>query len=196
MASSLNNLGDIYAFEGLFDMAADCYARALEMDPARNAERAMRSAHALSARGALAEASLLMERIEELAGDQLELEDRTTLLRVRASNALAAGADAEQAAVLEEIVALNPLDGDAIILLGDYYVRAGEPERAVLYYERAANIEAFEARAKTRHGELLVSQTKYAEALPLLRRAQALDPRDHVEDYLQRVERFAKAKGP
>ena len=68
-------------------------------------------------------------------------------------------------------------------------LRAGDLEKAVFYFERAASVEAFEADARVRHAQLLVGQGKYAEALPLLRRAQELKPREHVQQFLEQVER-------
>ena len=56
------------------------------------------------------------------------------------------------------------------------------------------SLEKFEADAKVRHAQLLVGQRKYAEALPLLRRAQELKPREDVQKFLEQVERFAKSR--
>ena len=43
---------------------------------------------------------------------------------------------------------LDPLDGSSLIMLGQYYGRIGEAEKAYFKYERAANVEEFEANAK------------------------------------------------
>ncbi len=96
--------------------------------------------------------------------------------------------------MLEEIVGLDPLDGEALILLGQHSNRNGDTERAVFYYERAANIEKYEADARVRHAQLLVGMGKYDEALPLLRKAQQLKPRDDVLKYMEQVERIAKPR--
>ena len=64
----------------------------------------------------------------------------------------------------------------------------------MLHYERAAGLPAFEADAKVCHAQLLVGQGKNAEAVPLLKRAQQLKPRDHVQQYLEQVERSATGK--
>jgi hypothetical protein len=45
-----------------------------------------------------------------------------------------------------------------------------------------------------RHAQLLVGQGRYAEALPLLRRAQAIKPRENVQAYIDQVERVAQAR--
>jgi hypothetical protein len=41
---------------------------------------------------------------------------------------------------------------------------------------------------------LLVGQARYAEALPLLRRAQQVKPRETVQQFLDQVERVAQGK--
>jgi hypothetical protein len=60
---------------------------------------------------------------------------------------------------------------------------------------RAAAIsEKFEADAKVRLAQLLVGQGKYSEALPLPRRAQTINLRDNVQQYLDQVERLSKSR--
>lgn len=107
---------------------------------------------------------------------------------------MATGAGEEEARVLEQIVALDPLDGEALILLGQYHGRRAEYERAVLQYERAAALPGFEADAKVRHAQLLAGQGRYAEALPLLRRAQQVKPRATTQQFLEQVEKVAGGK--
>lgn len=61
-------------------------------------------------------------------------------------------------------------------------------------FERAESLEKREADAKVRHAQLLVQQGKYVEALPWLRRAHDLKPRDDIQKYLEQVERIAKSR--
>jgi len=191
---SLNMLADIYVNEELFDLAVESYLLALDAGPDSPAERPLRAARLLAARGALDPARRLVERIEQLHGGNLALSDRKDLLKLRARMAVADGAGDEEARVLEEIVLLDPLDGEALLLLGQHATRTEDPERAVFYYERAANLEDFEADARVRLAQLHVGQGRYDDALPLLRRAQALKPRDNVQKYLDQVERLAQAR--
>jgi tetratricopeptide (TPR) repeat protein len=148
----------------------------------------------LTARGALQETRALIERLEALSGASLDETQRRDLLKLRARIAVAEGAGAEEAGILRQIVALEPTDGEALLLLGQHHSRAAEPEQAIFYYERAASLPQFEADAKVRHAQVLVGQQRYDEALALLRRAQQLNPRDHVQSYLEQVERVARAK--
>jgi tetratricopeptide (TPR) repeat protein len=193
-ADSLNMLGDIYVNEQLFELAVSSYIRAMDKDEHGTPARAVRAAKVMVARGALHETQKLVEHIEQRFGDQLSTEDRKDLLKLQVRMAVAEGAGDQEVRALEQIVALDPLDGEALILLGQHSARAGDAEQAIFYYERAAGIEGYEADAKVRQAQLLVSQTKYAEALPLLRRAQELKPRDNVRKYLDQVEALAKTR--
>jgi len=188
---TLNMLGDIYINEGLYAAAVDTYERAIELDLDTRPDRALRAARVMVAQGAYEETGALLESIEDLYGFALEDEDRKELLRVQARIAVAEGAGEDQVRILEEIIRMDPLDGDALILLGQHFHRNEEPERAILYFERAAGLDAFEADARVWHAQVLVSQQKYQEALPLLRRAQSVRPRESVQEFIEQVERFA-----
>jgi tetratricopeptide (TPR) repeat protein len=193
-ADSLNTLGDIYVNEELFDLAIDSYSSAMEKSADASPVRAIRAAKVLVAHAAFRETRELVQRIDAVYGDRLETDQQKDLLKLRARLAVADGSGEEEARVLEQIVALDPLDGEALILLGQHAARGGDPERAILCYQQAAAIEAFEADAKIRHAQLLVQEHRYTEALPLLRRAQVLKPRDNVQEYLEQVERIAQTR--
>ncbi len=192
--ASLAHLGDIYVNQELFDLALEAYLRSLQLSTDTDPERFLRAARVLAAHGASGEARALLAGLESSVGEGLGVTDRKKLLKLRARLAVAEGAGGEEARMLEEIVALDPLDGDALILLGQHSQREGDIEQAVFYFERAAGLEGFEAGAKIRHAQLLVGQSRYAEALPLLRRAQLLEPRDSVQEYIDQIERVAQAR--
>jgi tetratricopeptide (TPR) repeat protein len=194
-SDSLTMLGDIYVNEKMFGLAVDTYIRGMEKASKGDAERFVRAAKVMVANGAVDETVRLIKHIEQVHGEHLAVDDRKDLLKLRARLAVAReSGDDEEVRVLKEIVELDPLDGEALILLGQHYGRATDTERAAFYYERAASIEKFEAEAKLRHAQLLVKQQKYTEALPLLRRAQLLNPRENVQKYLEQVERVAKTR--
>ena len=185
---SLNTLGDIYVNEELFELASGAYLRALQGNPEAGVERALYGAKVLVARSADAHRLLdALSQVEELSPAQ-----HKDLLKLQAKVAVATGASEEEARLLNEIVQLDPLDGEALLLLGQYHRLREDPETAIFYFERAASLEEFEADAKVRHAQVLVSMAKYGEALPLLRQAQAIDERDHIQAYLEQVERIVK----
>jgi tetratricopeptide (TPR) repeat protein len=187
----LENLGDIYANEGLFDLAVGAYLRALAKDLAASPKRALRAARFLASRALPVETRALLDGIQAACGDRLAASASKEILMLRARVAAAEQAGEEEVRLLEEIVALDPQDGEALLQLGQLRARTGDAESAILLFERAAALEAFESDAKVRHAQLLVGQGRYAQALPLLRRAQTLKPRDSLRDYLDQVERAA-----
>ncbi len=193
-ADSLNMLGDIYINEQLYELAVDSYIRAMKKDSGSKPDRALRSAKVLAARAAYEETRQLIQQIERQYADQLSDAQRKEMLKLRARLAVADGSAEEEVTVLKEIVELDPLDGEALILLGQYYGRKGETEQAIFYYERAAAIEEHAADAKIRHAQLLVQNGKYSEGVPLLRQAQQLKYRENVQEYLEQVERIAKTR--
>lgn len=190
-AQSLALLGDIYTQDELFDMATSAYVRALRMDGAAGVERALQSAKVLASRGANDQSERLATVLEGEFADELGETEAKELLRLKARIALATGAGDDEAAVLVELLELDPLDGDALIKLGQHARRNGDVEQAIFYFERAQGVAEFEGEALVRHAQALVSQGSYGQAVPLLRRAQELDPKPDLQLYLEQVERLA-----
>ncbi len=192
---TLNLMGDLYLNEGRLDLAARAYGRAVQVDPGQSPARAVRNVEVLAGRGGMNEARELSANVRSIYFGRLPEEDAQKLLKLEARIAVAEGNGGEAVVILEEVVAKNPLDGDALMLLGQHYARTGEPEKALVYFERAANLEQYEATAKLRQAQVLVGQGKYQEALPLLRRAQEIKPSEDVARYLEQVERLVRSKG-
>ncbi len=190
----LVTLADIYVNEGLLDVAVETHLEALSSSGGGTAQRALRAARVLVARGALFEAERIVRVLDDEHRMRLRTDDRKEILRIGARIAVARGSTGEEARLLEEIVELDPLDGEALLLLGQHRARLGDNEAAVLYYERAAALENYEADARVRHAQLLVGEGRHAEALPLLRRAQSLRPRDNVQQFLEQIERLSQGR--
>jgi tetratricopeptide (TPR) repeat protein len=192
---SLNRLGDIYVSEGLPDLAVGAYLRGIDLDGEQPVARPMHAAEVLAAHGALPQAKQVAQHIHDAWQARLGDDDKHKLLKLEARLSMADGAGSpETAKVLDEIIAMDPLDGDALLLLGQYWAKQHEPDKAMFFYERAESIDAFEVRAKIRHAQVLVNLGRYADAVPLLRRAQEVTPSDDIAQYLAQVEHIAKAK--
>ncbi len=192
--ASQTMLADIYINEGLYGQAVDVYLRAMALDPKVKPDRAVRAAKVLTTRGALDDTRRLLDYVDKNHGEQFSTDERKDILKLRARLAVAQGAGDEEARLLKEIVELDPLDGEALILLGQYQMRAGDRDQAIFYFERAAAMEKFEADAKVRHAQMLVREGKYDQALPLLRRAQQVNPRENIQTYLEQIERVARGR--
>ncbi|MEM1453447.1 MAG: tetratricopeptide repeat protein [Planctomycetota bacterium] len=193
--ASLNLLADIYANEGLNDLAVQCYVGAFDLDPDATPDRALKSARMMTWRGQVVAASQLLDGIEGYFDGRLEPETNATLLKLRAKIAARNGDAAGQVAALEEIVRNNPLDGDALILLGEALASSGRLEEGLMQFDVAARIDGFEARAKVEHGRTLVRNGRYAEAVPLLKASLQVEDSASVRRYLEGVEKAAKRSG-
>jgi tetratricopeptide (TPR) repeat protein len=191
---NLATLGDIYLLEETRDLALAAYLESIEKDGWQKPARALRAAEILVGRGAFPEATELFKKIRAIAGGNLAGDDELKLLKLEAKVAMSTGAGDTAIGVLEKITERNPLDGEALILAGDYYARIGEVERAEFRYDAAAKISGFEADALVKQAQLLIKSAKYTQAVESLKKAQKLKPRDNVQRYLERVEQIALAR--
>jgi tetratricopeptide (TPR) repeat protein len=192
-AKDLMLLGDIYMTQEAKELALGAYLEGVEKEGGQNLARALRAADILVSRGAWDEARALFKKVRDTAGGALAADDELKLLKLESKVAAATGAGDDAIKTLEQIIARNPLDGEALILAGEYYARADQAEKAAYRYETAAKISGFEAEAWVKHAQLLVASQKYQPALELLRKAQKLKPRDNVQRYLEKVEAVARA---
>jgi tetratricopeptide (TPR) repeat protein len=185
-------LGDLHMSQESRELALAAYLEALEKDGGQNPAKALRPAQILVSRGAWDEAKKLFARIRS-AGTTLSAEDELKLLKLESKVAMSTGAGEEAIKVLEQIIQRNPLDGEALLLAGDYYAKHDQPEKAEFRYDTASKLEGFEADAFVKHAQLLVQAQKYPQAAELLRKAQKAKPRDNVQRYLEKVEQIARA---
>jgi tetratricopeptide (TPR) repeat protein len=190
-AKSLYQLGDLYLAQDAKDLALDAYTSALVKDEGQDTTRALRAAQILVNRSAWDEAAKLLAKIRQ-TNNSLAGTDELKLLKLESKVAMSTGAGAKAIDTLEKIVQRDPLDGEALLLAGDFYARNGEKEKAELRYQNAGGIQGFEADAFVKHAQLLVQSQKYAQAAELLKKAQKVKPRDNVQRYLEKVEQLAR----
>lgn len=191
-APNLFLLGDLYMAQAARDLALGAYLEAIDKDGGQNLAKALRPAQILVSRGAWDEARKLFAKIRG-AGGGLTGADELKLLKLESRVAMATGEGEKAIATLEQIIQKDPLDGEALLLAGDYYAKNGQREKAEFRYQSAANIPGYEVDACVKHAQLLVQSQKYAQAAELLRKAQKVKPRDNVQRYLEKVEQLARA---
>lgn len=191
--ANLMLLGDIYMLDEALEMALPVYLDAIDQDGVNDISRSLRASEILVSRGAWAEAETLFSKIKQVHQNAMSDEEEAKLLRLESKVAIANGEGERALTVLEQIISKNPLDGEALLLAGEFYSQEGQKEKAIFRYEMAAKISGFEADAWLKHAQLLVRQQDYSEALELLRKAQKVNPRDNVQKYLDAVERVARA---
>jgi len=185
--ASLNQLGDIYINAEYFGLAADAYIRAMKVDEAGGIDRAIRAAKILASRGALGETKRIVQQIEQSRGGGLTPEQQNDVLKLRSRIAVAEGAADEQIRVLEEIVRMDPLDGEALMLLGEAHARQKKIDDAIFAYERAIGLPKYEVKARTELARLHVRERHYDKAIPLLEGAQQIEPREEVAEFIEEL---------
>jgi Flp pilus assembly protein TadD len=184
-------LGDLYMSQESRDLALDAYLAALDKDGGANPAKVLRAAQILVSRSAWAEAGQLFAKIRQ-SPTALTGADELKLLKLESKMAMSTGAGEQAIQTLEQIVQKDPLDGEALLLAGDYYAKNGQKEKAELRFQSAAAIEGFEADAYVKQAQLLAQSQKYAQATELLKKAQKVKPRDNVQRYLDKIEQLAR----
>ena len=185
-------LGDLYMSQDSRDLALGVYLDAIEKDTGQNPGKALRAAQILVSRSAWTEAAKLFDKIRK-SGATLAAADELKLLKLESKAAMSAGSGEKAVETLEEILRKDPLDGEALLLAGDYYSKNGQKEKAELRFRTAGGIQGFEAEAFVKHAQLLVQSQKYVPATELLKKAQKLKPRENVQRYLEKVEQMARS---
>ena len=192
-ASTLQLLGDIYMNEGMYDLARSAYVEVIEKDPsAARFDTAYRAADLLVKARAWDEARQVADTIDARFGKSLDTDQQLALLGLRAKLARAQKRDAEAVAILESSVERDGTRGDALLELAQYHHDHGDEARALLYVERAQNLEQHEYDALLRHAQFRVAERDYAKAAELLRAALAIKSEPRVESYLARIEQIGR----
>lgn len=190
----LASLADIYVNEQLFELATSAYSRALAFESQAESARPMEAAKVMVANSAYDSAMILVDSVELTFRGRLDEETEKDIWKLRALTASLTDQLDAQLAALKQIIAVDPLDGQALLKLGRLYLQSGSPDEAILYFERAEGIEKTAASAKLGHAQALVAQEKFNEAVPILRSSLALEEREPVRQYLRQIESLATGR--
>lgn len=203
--ATLFSLGDIYMAQDAKDLALPVYLAAIQQAGATDVQRGLRAAKILVSRGAKEEARKLFSKVREAAGDKLKGDDELDLLKLESKVALAEGDTQTAVAVLAKVVERNPLDGEALIMIGDHFLKGADAQdesgradhlaKAEHRFDLASKISGFEADAFVKLAQVRVKQEKFDDAIALLNKAQKLQPRDSVARYLEAIERLRRTAG-
>lgn len=196
-AENLITLGDIYVEENFIEAALGVYKEAIQKQGRLNVEKPIAAAATLIEAGFVDAASEVLAEIDKTYGGSLDSKLTFEVKKLKAKIQAASGeATASIIPTLEEMAAQNPLDGDVLILLADYYAQEGNFEKAEFLYERAQSISKYEDKALFHYGKALVGKQRYREAIRALDRAQDIRPKQNVEEYLVAVRNVYRAVRP
>lgn len=184
--SALGLLGDIYINVGLAKLALLAYQDALATG-GFSSPKSIRALRAFLQRGYYAEAEVFLADLENTFSGNISDEESREILNLKAQLALAEGHNKEAAEILEEVLSQDPLNGNALILLGNYNQGVGDDETAIFYFERALQISDFQREAQLQLARIYVRQKEYPQAIRQLEAALDLEYSANVQDFLDAV---------
>jgi len=179
----LGLLGDLYLDAGQPQDAVARYEAAVEAGW-KDSPRLLRAVEGFVMVGDAKRARAMLEMV----GSD-DSEDRQRLL---AELAVLEGNPDKATALYRKIIANDPLNGDAMLRLGDLLQGAGDSAAAELSYERAGRLDGTQVASLIKRAQLAVQNDQFAEAVKLLKSAQAIEPQEGVERYLKQVRRLAE----
>ena len=186
-------LGDIYMLSESIDLALVVYLEAIEQDGKGDIRRSLNAARILLNQGAWEPASAMFTKIRQAHEPTLSEQETFQLLKMESQVAIANGKGQEALSVLEQIIEKNPLDAEALLLAGDFYMQAEDFEKALFRFEMVARIPGSESDGWVKQATVLVKQQQYTKAIELLEKAQKSNPRDNIQKFLDSVKRVANA---
>jgi tetratricopeptide (TPR) repeat protein len=189
----LQRLGDIYLVGKDSALALSAYSRAINTG-SFDIAKVLTQAENLSMQNALPEASSLIQQARAAKG-KLAPADEARLLKLEARLAVNAGKAGDAVPILQRVVELNPMDGGALMLLGQHYMDAKDDLKATNYFERAGKLGDYEADASLRLAQIQISAGKLTDALPLLKRSNEIKARDSVAKLIADIERAVRKSG-
>lgn len=189
---SLSALGDLYVNEKLFDLAVNAYSRALGKESVGQPNRLILASQVMVANAAYPEALTMITSLEQKYAETLADNHKKDLFRLRSVVAASTDDVPAQIAALEEFLKVDPLDGAVLLQLGQLHYGRDEYDRAIFYFDLAADQEAFKEKATLGHGQSLVGLERYSDAIPYLQASIQINPRESVKRYLKQIEDLAR----
>ena len=184
-------LGDLYHNLNLYDLSLDAYQEALARTNKLSLSQYIRIAQTLIQRSSYQEGFAYLEKIEKEFGEGRSKEERKLINLLKAEVLQSTGKNQQATELLREVVNQHPLEGIALIQLGQLAWKSGDHEYAIIQFQRAAKIDEFENPALIEHARLLVYLRKYQLAANLLERALVIKQEKRVEKYLNAINNLA-----
>lgn len=114
--------------------------------------------------------------------------DKTLLELAKVSLNLGLNKREEAYQSLKSILKQDPVNGPALLLLGNYYHIEGRIEEAIFQYERASQLEEHQFEALISLAKLYVDKSEFGDALKALYQAKQLKSATYLLNYIKQVE--------
>ncbi len=198
--SNLNLLGNLYMDGNEPQLALYAYLAAMDKAEKLDMDRTLKSAKILSDYGFPDKADDFITKIRAKAGDSISDSEKLSLMLTEVSVAQAKKETDRVEAILNQLLELNPTNGEVLLELArhkDLLSREESDEKrrdelvveARTNYQLAAREESVAYPANLSLGQMLVRERRYPEALPHLQTALTLRKSDSLDQYVSRVRR-------
>ena len=199
-ADELNILGNVYVDQGQPVLALGAYLESIKKADKPDIKRSLEAARILVDYGAPERGLELLNEVEKQPN--ITTEQRIEFLVARTKAAKELGNEAQVAADLEGLLALDPSNGVALIEYGELLERRAndaetEEARDELFvqakakFRAAMNIPETEYDANLRYGQMQVRRGQFVSGLGFLEKAGNLKPSEELSLYVRRVKRAA-----
>ena len=186
--SGFISIGDLYHNLGLYDISLARYEEALAKKEKLSLTQYVRVARILINRGSYEDGFDYLRKIEQAFGQSFSEIEKKEVLLLQSEVLTATGKRDEATKILRRIVEANPLEGKALLLLGQHAWKENEYAQASLFFDRATKVNDWKVRALIEHARMHVSTKEYDQAIRLLQEVQAIDPQPRIDRYLKSIQ--------
>ncbi|MCD4813895.1 tetratricopeptide repeat protein [bacterium] len=184
---ALATLGDLYLNRAQYTDAVQAYSLAFASE-APSSTRLLRTIGGLLQVKEVREAGMLIEKARGLEKNgQLTSRQMNQLQWLVARRFQLSGHGEAARRAYQKLIARDPLNGKAILALGDLYAESRSLDRALALYARASRISQVRVEALTKQARIEVERENYADAIGLLLDVQAVAPRETIARYIEQL---------
>jgi tetratricopeptide (TPR) repeat protein len=176
-------LADLYAEQGLDPEAIGAYQRLLAVAPDQGERQLLRFAQVLIANGSLKEAEGVLDGLPAA----LSPVGRIGALQARSDLFAARKQWPEARRELEELLRAAPLDGKALLSLGESYLAEGDFIHAGFALEAAFKVPETTYQASIELANIELKNRHFARCVEYLQAALNIERTEELQNYLDRV---------
>ena len=180
-------LGDLYLNAEQPQDAVKTYTTAINAGKP-DSSRLLQAAEGFIITGNAAQARKMLRAIESAADHK----NTQQLNMLKADLAQLEKQPAEAEKIYRKIIAENPLNGKAMLKLGELQQNKGDIYAAELNYERAARIKSVKREALVKQAQLAAQNNRFNQAVNLLEAAQAIETKPNITRYLKQIRYLAE----
>jgi len=186
----LSELAGLLADENLIPEAVRTYGKIPVTAEALGERKTLQLVRVLIASSDWPKAQALLDELGKLGGSGQE-----AFLRTQADLFAGQKKWREARKVLDELLRLNPMDGNALVSLGRAYLGEGDEVHAILAFQSAVQTKEGEHPASLALANLELRHRHYERSVSHLERALSLEKNDELEEILTRVRSLVSSAG-